>query len=76
MQPKQVKNVFAGLDDATVTNYLRAMDPSKAAKIIKEFKSPEETVRIERIMERIRISPPTTSPTASLPQSPTASAAP
>ena len=73
LQPKQVKNVFAGLDDVTVTNYLRAMEPGKAAKIIKEFKSPEETARIEKIMERIRQSPPTTAPTGG---TSTASAAP
>ncbi len=78
MPAKQAKNVFSGLDDATVTSYLRAMEPGKAAKIIKEFKSPEETARIQKIMERIRLSPPTTAPAspAALPSGPTASAAP
>jgi hypothetical protein len=65
MQPKQVKNIFAGLDDATVTSYLHAMDTSKAAKIIKEFKSPAETARIQKIIERIRLAEPSTAPTAS-----------
>ena len=54
MQPKQVKEVFATLDDPTVMKYLRAMDPSRAAKIIKEFKSQVETERVQRIMEMIR----------------------
>ena len=35
--------------------YLRAMDPSRAAKIIKEFKSSVETERVQRIMEMIRV---------------------
>lgn len=54
MSPKQVKQVFAGLDDATVTRYLRAMDTRVAAKIIKEFKTPDEIARIQRIMEALR----------------------
>ena len=55
MQPKQVKDVFATLDDPTVMKYLRAMDPSRAAKIIKEFKTSVETERVQRIMEMIRV---------------------
>src|SRR5437588_457561 len=54
MQPKQVKDVFTSLDDATVMKYLRAMDPSRAAKIIKEFKTPADTERVQRIIEMIR----------------------
>ena len=55
MSAKQVKTIFMGLDDATVTNYLQAMQPRTAAKIVKEFKSPEETERIQRILERMRL---------------------
>jgi hypothetical protein len=54
MQPKQVKDVFATLDDPTVMKYLRAMDPPRAAKIIKEFKTPVETERVQKLMEMIR----------------------
>jgi hypothetical protein len=54
MAARQVKSIFMGLDDQTVTNYLRAMQPRTAAKIIKEFKTPEETERIQRILERMR----------------------
>jgi hypothetical protein len=71
MQAKQVKDVFAGLDDPTVTRYLRAMEPGRAAKILKEFKSPEETQRVQRLIEAIRgrqqppsAQPPTPSATA------------
>ena len=55
MPAKQVKTVFMGLDDQTVMNYLEAMQPRSAAKIIKEFKSPEETERVQKILERMRL---------------------
>jgi BMFP domain-containing protein YqiC len=55
MAPKQVKTIFMGLDDKTIKNYLEAMQPRTAAKIIKEFKSPDETARIEKIMEQMRL---------------------
>lgn len=54
MPAKQVKTIFMGLDDATLMNYLQAMQPRNAAKIIKEFKTPDETTRIQTIMERMR----------------------
>jgi hypothetical protein len=55
---KQVKQVFMTLDDATVMNYLQAMEPRAAARIMKEFKSPEELKRIQTIMERMRQATP------------------
>jgi hypothetical protein len=55
MPAKQVKSIFLTLDDATVTSYLQAMDDRSAAKIIKEFKEPEEMKRIQKIMERMRL---------------------
>lgn len=55
MPPKQVKDVFMSLDDATVTKYLRAMDAGRAAKILKEYKTSSETERVQRIMEMIRL---------------------
>ena len=55
MPPKQVKEVFMSLDDVTLTKYLRAMDAGKASKILKEFKTPSETERVQRVMEMIRL---------------------
>ncbi|WP_428939493.1 hypothetical protein [Fontivita pretiosa] len=55
MPARQVKTVFMGLDDQTVMNYLQAMPSRTAGKIIREFKSPEETSRIQRILERMRL---------------------
>jgi hypothetical protein len=62
MQPKQVKAVFAGLDDDVVKDYFAAMDPLAVKKIIAEFKSPDETARVEKIMEKIRKGEPTSRP--------------
>ena len=73
MASKQVKSIFMGLDDPTVMNYLRAMQPRTAAKVIKEFKTPDETARIQQILEKMRQSTPTTAPAT---PGPTASATP
>ena len=51
---KQVKTIFMGLEDATVIQYLQAMESRTAAKITKEFKTPEESQRLMRILERMR----------------------
>lgn len=65
MPAAKVKQIFIGLDDVTIMNYLQAMQPRTAAKIIKEFKSPDETARMQRVLERMRTneaSAPTTEP--------------
>ena len=54
MPPKQVKAIFMTLSEETVQQYLQAMDTRTAGKIIKEFKTTDETAFIQRIMERIR----------------------
>jgi len=54
MPSKQVKNIFMTLSEATVQQYLQAMDTRTAGKIIKEFKSSDETAFIQRVLERIR----------------------
>ncbi len=58
MSGRQVKQIFMTLDDATVVNYLQAMQPRAAARVIKEFKTPEELARIQTIMEKMRQSQP------------------
>ena len=55
MQAKQVKTVFMTLDDETIRNYLQAMQPRQATKIIKEFKTPDEMTRIQTVMEKMRL---------------------
>ena len=54
MPAKQVKQVFMTLGDDVVQRYLEAMEPRTAAKIIREFKLPEEVDRIQRVLERMR----------------------
>jgi len=53
MSTKQVKDILAGVDDATATKYLRAMEPTRAAKILKEFKTSVESERVMRIIQSI-----------------------
>jgi flagellar motility protein MotE (MotC chaperone) len=74
MPAKQVKAIFLGLDDDIVMRYLEAMPPRSASKIIKEFKTPDETDRIQKVLERMRTenaggatTEPSPSPTAQLP---------
>lgn len=62
MQPKQVKDAFAMLDDDVVKDYFVAMDPMALKKIIAEFKTPDEKARLTKIMEKIRKGEPTTRP--------------
>ncbi|HEV2294364.1 MAG TPA: hypothetical protein VGR35_10940 [Tepidisphaeraceae bacterium] len=56
MSAKQVKRVFMALDDETMRQYLQAMQPRKAAAIIKEFKTLDEVSRIQNVMEAMRTS--------------------
>jgi hypothetical protein len=51
---KQVKTIFMTLDDVTIQQYLQAMEPRGATRIVKEFKSPEELARIQKVLERMR----------------------
>jgi hypothetical protein len=57
MPGKQVKTIFMSLDDATIKQYLQAMPPRNATRIIKEFKTPEEVARIQKVMESMRQAP-------------------
>jgi hypothetical protein len=55
MPSKQVKTVFMGMpDDGSVARYLQAMPPRAASRIIKEFKTPDEAARIQRVLDRVR----------------------
>jgi hypothetical protein len=54
MPAKQVKTIFMSLNDDTMIQYLRAMEPRVATKIIKEFKSAEENQRVAKVLEKMR----------------------
>jgi hypothetical protein len=51
---KQTKEIFLTLDQQTVRQYLEAMDSRQAAKIVKEFKTPEERAFIQKVLESMR----------------------
>jgi hypothetical protein len=57
MPAKQVKQAFMTMDDETVRRYLQAMEPRGAAKIVKEFKAPDELARIQRVLDQMRGKP-------------------
>jgi hypothetical protein len=55
LKAKQVKDLLFGTNDTDlVAKYLLAMDTSRAAEIIAEFKSADETTFIAKVMDRIR----------------------
>jgi flagellar motility protein MotE (MotC chaperone) len=54
MPGKQVKSIFLAMDDRTVAQFLQAMEPRAAAKIIREFKTPEESQFIQNALARLR----------------------
>ena len=56
MPPKQVKTIFMTLSDDVVTQYIQAMEPRTASKIFKEFKSSDEVVKMQKVLEKIRVS--------------------
>jgi len=57
MPGRQVKGVFMTMDETSAARYLDAMEPRTVAKILKEFKSPEEADRIKHILEKMRCAP-------------------
>jgi flagellar motility protein MotE (MotC chaperone) len=72
MPAKNVKAIFLSLSDDVVQQYLEAMPPRTAAKIIKEYKTPEELDRIQKVLERMRLASATQTnqTTAQTPTSP------
>jgi flagellar motility protein MotE (MotC chaperone) len=54
MTTKQVKDIFAQLDDDTVVRYLQAMDARRASRVLGEFKTPEELKRAQALLELMR----------------------
>jgi len=67
MPPAQVKKIFMSLPMETVVNYLQAMPPRSATKIIKEFKTEKETELIHQVMEKMRQGGPAVPPEGSNP---------
>jgi flagellar motility protein MotE (MotC chaperone) len=62
MQSRQVKGVFMTMDEGSAAEYLDAMEPRISARIIKEFKTPDELVRMNHILEKMRHPPGAANP--------------
>ncbi len=71
LKPTQLKDLFVTMPAPTVAEFLLAMDPSRAGKIIGEFQTPQEQAFISTVLERIRTSGTNS---ASTPPAPTKSA--
>jgi flagellar motility protein MotE (MotC chaperone) len=56
MPPKMAKDDFMKMDTDIVIRYLMNMKKQVSAKILKEFKTPDEMARRQEILERIRTS--------------------
>lgn len=54
MDTKQVKEIFASLDEETVVRYLQAMEPRRVSRIVKEFTTPAELVKAQSLLEKMR----------------------
>jgi flagellar motility protein MotE (MotC chaperone) len=57
MNSKQVKSLFMTMEESAAADYLDAMTPRLAAKILKEFKTAGETDRVKRILGKMRHPP-------------------
>jgi len=68
LKTKQVKDILGTLNPDAAAEFLKAMDSERAAKIIAEFKTPEEKASLSSILEKIRTgTDPSGTPSASVP---------
>jgi len=54
LQSKQVKDIFMDLADELAAEYLAGMSDRAAAKVIAQFRTPEEKVRLQRLLAQMR----------------------
>ena len=54
LQAKQVKDIFMTLGDQLAAEYLVAMSDRAAAKVIGQFRTPEEKTRLKKLLEQMR----------------------
>ncbi len=70
LKPKQVKDLFISLSPDAAAEFFKAMEPSRAGKIIAEFKAPEEKAYIAGVLDKIRAGATSGTPNASDPSAP------
>jgi flagellar motility protein MotE (MotC chaperone) len=54
MKARDVKEIWKGLDTDVVVALAKAIEPGKVAKILREFKQPDEVDKKRQILEQIR----------------------
>jgi len=57
LKPKQVKDLLVVMPADQVARYFAAMEPDRAAKIIAEFKTPEEKTLLNQVLDKVRGTP-------------------
>ena len=62
MPAKQAKAIFLAMSDDSVVRYLSAMETRTQTKILREFKTPDETLRVKKLLELMRHDDPTVPP--------------
>ncbi len=55
---KQVKDLFKTMEEVTVVRYLQAMEPKRASRVMREFKTPEELQMAQALLEQLRKNDP------------------
>ena len=55
LKPKQEKEIFLGLEQQTVSDYITEMEADQATTVIGEFLSADERAFFAKILERIRV---------------------
>jgi flagellar motility protein MotE (MotC chaperone) len=54
LKPREVKDLLATMTTDDIARYLTTMDADRAAKIIAEFKTPDEKTSINAVLDKIR----------------------
>jgi len=63
MKPPEVKKILLQLDDGTVVDFLKTLEPRKASKLMSEFKTQQEMEKRHRWLEMLRTGPGQAVPT-------------
>jgi len=54
LKPKQIKDLLMSMPPADVARYISTMEPDRAAKVMAEFKSPDEKAIIGGVLDKVR----------------------
>ena len=54
MEPRRAKEVLSGLPEDLAAQFLAAMKPKKASRIIGMFRTPAEMAKLQRLLDLMR----------------------